>query len=734
MAADSGIICVDAADLTAVLLDRSNIPDKHLKKIILDIFEKRVDRYAQANATEDSPPVKASDVLLRFYDDVKMIYEQLPADDISSPIVEDSITDFCADLWLAFDPNAQDVKRRCRGVVISARDLVVTEKQSTLNPAWQLLPLRARLSLSHSPTRWNDIPYSTMGRDNLWKDLGQPINRLSLQFYKSAKLEKGFQVNHSLHADRLGVMWTTVLVLFVLVVTWFRYRLLMTKAGSFYYCSDDTEKTMTILKYAATEPLMMFALVGILEIIVCLALRGRRTLLLDFFDDLQACYSLLAACLTLLWMHLGPKVMDWYCWPPERTYTLALTYILSASAFSLRWTQYVFVCIAITACAIILHLLPSGAHDGQFPSLSILPTATFYVVVITCVILLTIYKYVYEGVLREDFVLHLSLAKEAGRCNALLTNVLPERILDTLKKRQDVVDSMEGVRRDSGLVLSRELGITESVKDVTIMFSDIPGFTALSMKISPREIVLTLNELFCLFDELAQEEGLSKIKTDGNHYMAAAGLPQSNLIHAPAVCRMALRMMDEVARRNASITRRSKGITNALECWGTIHEVNCDAIQYIYEDSSGAESDSTAQLTEQEDSFPASSSDTSGSVFLGIPVPLRVGIDSGDCIGGVIGRKKFIYDIWGDCVNTASRMVEYGEIGCIQITDATKQWLDVLAPGCFETESRGVYNVKGKGPMLTHFLLDEIKDYKAVIRELPEPSDVSSSSVRRRVF
>lgn len=67
-------------------------------------------------------------------------------------------------------------------------------------------------------------------------------------------------------------------------------------------------------------------------------------------------------------------------------------------------------------------------------------------------------RYVYEGVLREDFVLHLSLAKEASRCNALLTNVLPERILDTLKKRQDAVDSMEGVRRDSGLVLSREIG------------------------------------------------------------------------------------------------------------------------------------------------------------------------------------------------------------------------------------------------------------------------------------
>ncbi|KAF4668196.1 putative E3 ubiquitin-protein ligase herc3 [Perkinsus olseni] len=732
---ESSVVSVDAADLTAVLLDRSIIREQHIKKVILDVFSERVDIYAEVNATEDAPPVRASDVLLRFYDDVKMIYEQLPADDIGSPEVEDGITEFCANLWLAFDPNAQDVRRRCRVVVISARDIVVTEKQSTLNPAWQLLPLRTRLALSHSPTRWADIPYSAMGRDNLWKGLGQPMNRLSLQFYKSAKLEKGFQVNHSLHSDRLGVMWTTVLVLFVLVVTWFRYRLLMATAGSFYYCSDDTEKTMTILKYAATEPLMMFALVGILEIIVCLSLRGRRSILLDFFDDLQACYSLLAACLTLLWMHLGPKVMDWYCWPPDHTYTLALTYILSSAAFSLRWTQYVFVSLAITACAIILHLLPSNSREGQVPTLSILPTATFYVVVVTCVFLLTIYKYVYEGVLREDFVLHLSLAKEASRCNALLTNVLPERILDTLKERQDAVDSMEGVRRDSGLVLSREIGITEAIKDVTIMFSDIPGFTALSMKISPREIVLTLNELFSLFDELAQEEGLSKIKTDGNNYMAAAGLPQSNMIHAPAVCRMALRMMDEVARRNADITLKSQGSSYAAEYWDTIHEVDTGAIQYIYENSPTLESRSSGQASSSGASDPPSSAsgDAESPVFVGIPVPLRVGIDSGDCMGGVIGRKKFIYDVWGDCVNTASRMVQYGEIGCTQITDSTKKWLDVLAPGCFETESRGVHDVKGKGPMLTHFLLDEIKDYKAVIRELPEPSE-SSSSVRRRLL
>lgn len=282
-------------------------------------------------------------------------------------------------------------------------------------------------------------------------------------------------------------------------------------------------------------------------------------------------------------------------------------------------------------------------------------------------------------------------------------------------------------------------GITEAITDVTIMFSDIPGFTTLSMKISPREIVLTLNELFSLFDELAHEEGLSKIKTDGNHYMAAAGLPQSNMIHAPAVCRMALRMMDEVARRNALITLKSQGSSYAAEYWDTIHEVDAGAIRYIYDSSPTLKSDSEdGPASSSRTSDPPTSGsddnedDTGSPVFVGIPVPLRVGIDSGDCIGGVIGRKKFIYDVWGDCVNTASRMVQYGEIGCTQITDATKKWLDVLAPGCFETESRGVHEVKGKGPMLTHFLLDEIRDYKTVIRELPEPSE-TSSSVRRRL-
>jgi class 3 adenylate cyclase len=150
--------------------------------------------------------------------------------------------------------------------------------------------------------------------------------------------------------------------------------------------------------------------------------------------------------------------------------------------------------------------------------------------------------------------------------------------------------------------------------------------------------VAVLNELFSVFDRLAQRHGLEKIKTIGDAYMVAGGLPEPRPDHAEAVAEMALAMQAEVARR----------------------------------------------------------ADPSGR-----PLQLRIGIDTGPVEAGVIGTSKFSYDLWGDTVNTASRMQSHGVAGCTQVTERTYQR---LRDG-YRFQRRGPIPVRGMGEMITYFLL-----------------------------
>jgi class 3 adenylate cyclase len=192
----------------------------------------------------------------------------------------------------------------------------------------------------------------------------------------------------------------------------------------------------------------------------------------------------------------------------------------------------------------------------------------------------------------------------------LLLNILPPEIAARLK--------------------SGEHEIADSFADITVLFGDLVGFTALSSRISAVEIVDLLNGLFSLFDEAAQELGIEKIKTIGDCYMAVCGLPRPCSDHAERMAHMALRM--------AEATRKY-----------------------------GQEK--------------------------GIDLQLRIGINSGPVVAGVIGTAKFIYDLWGDTVNLASRMESTGVPGQIQVTRAVYERLK----DSFDFESRGMVQVKGKG-------------------------------------
>ncbi|HEY4728072.1 MAG TPA: adenylate/guanylate cyclase domain-containing protein, partial [Actinomycetes bacterium] len=180
--------------------------------------------------------------------------------------------------------------------------------------------------------------------------------------------------------------------------------------------------------------------------------------------------------------------------------------------------------------------------------------------------------------------------------------------------------------------------IADAFPEVTVLFADLVDFTRRSQQVSPAQVVATLNELFSAFDRLAQRHGLEKIKAIGDAYMVAGGLPNPRPDHAQAVAEMALAMQEEVAGR----------------------------------------------------------ADPGGQ-----PLQVRIGIDTGPVEAGVIGTSKFSYDLWGDTVNTASRMESHGVAGCIQVTARTYQRLRDR----YRFRRRGPIPVRGMGEMVTWFLL-----------------------------
>jgi guanylate cyclase len=204
------------------------------------------------------------------------------------------------------------------------------------------------------------------------------------------------------------------------------------------------------------------------------------------------------------------------------------------------------------------------------------------------------------------------------RVETLLLNVLPADIAQRLQSDPN--------------------SIADHFDDASILFADVVDFTPLSSRLDAREVVGLLDRLFTSFDELVDRYDVEKIKTIGDCYMVAAGVPTPRPDHARALALMALDMLEAM---------RS-------------------------EDEVG---------------------------HLGLE--LRVGINSGPVVAGVIGRKRFLYDLWGDAVNTASRMESHGTPGRIQITRATYE----LLADEFECEPRGTIAVKGKGEVEAWYLI-----------------------------
>ena len=226
-----------------------------------------------------------------------------------------------------------------------------------------------------------------------------------------------------------------------------------------------------------------------------------------------------------------------------------------------------------------------------------------------------------------------------------------QKLQAEIKERQKIESALRIARQKSERLLLNifpsaivdrlkevESPIADQFEEVTILFADIVGFTAFASRVSPLELVNLLGGVFSAFDRLTEKYNLEKIKTIGDGYMVVGGLPIPQANHAEAIANMALDMLPAI---------------------------------------------------------------TTFKTDTGEELKLRIGINSGPAIAGVIGSKKFSYDLWGDTVNLASRMEQLGKTGKIQVSESTYQ----ILKDKYVLEERGEIEVKGKGKIITYWLL-----------------------------
>ncbi|KAF4661661.1 hypothetical protein FOZ61_003056 [Perkinsus olseni] len=553
--------------------------------------------------------------------------------------------------------------------------------------------------------KWDAVLYDKLNRHELWARHGQSMHWLTLEF-ENPGLEKGYESLHNRYPEAT-----------------FGRVLLAEPLNALIYLGLIHFTIVSILVREPSPPPRSSSSTA--------SLRASHE---SYFQAFQSCFAWFTTTLALLWMYLGPELIAWYTWPMDEASTFCILLLVTACLYRLRFILMVAVSVYQIVLFVALRAsFPTVAErHGEFFDLPTDP-----VIMVVSALFMAILTYSLEVLGRKDFVQSLMVTIESQRSDRLLRNVLPKRIIDTLKERQqqdlsavsvcntarstaagqllaqtncgqsNYLHVPNGVQQQGGYAISSQnsaaftmqiaaassqaqlltgkstkrsgvphsrsfagiaataaaaaaaaavggnastsglynSALAEFYSDASILFADVVGFTSISSRVPPEQVLLLLNELFFMFDNIAEKHGLEKIKTIGDAYMAAAGLPTPHPLHAHAVARMGLDMVADVG-------------------------VFCDD--------------------------------------MGNPLALRVGCHSGSCVAGVIGRKKFIYDVWGDCVNTASRMESHGEPMKVHCSEATAQRIQ----GDFELVDRGDMFIKGKGLMRTFFIEREMESTK----------------------
>jgi class 3 adenylate cyclase len=292
-------------------------------------------------------------------------------------------------------------------------------------------------------------------------------------------------------------------------------------------------------------------------------------------------------------------------------------FFLPAFFIFLGYFNTLLIPFGISVLSLCFYLL-SYYHTQHLISHVILPSVVqdifYFTNLVSIFFLLVLFSFLYSYAARKA---ESGLEKERQKSENLLLNILPHSIAQRLKDDQSI--------------------IADHFDSTSVLFADIVGFTKMSEKLAPTELVKLLNLIFSSFDDLVEKYKLEKIKTVGDAYMVAGGFPVPRHDHTEAIADLALEMRNNLKE---------------------FHEKSGQALD------------------------------------------IRVGIHTGPAVAGVIGIKKFIYDVWGDTVNTASRMESHGIPGQIQVSEQTYEELR----NKFLLKERGVIEIKGKGKMKTYLL------------------------------
>lgn len=309
--------------------------------------------------------------------------------------------------------------------------------------------------------------------------------------------------------------------------------------------------------------------------------------------------------------------------------------------------RFALVALSVSYASVMTTLLlldRRGAFTLDLDEVMVLTMVTIVLVLIVALNMRqTAHEFLQRTMIEEErntiALLNAELASAYQEAEALNTNLAATlRALEAEQQKSEQLLLNILPGSIADRLKSGETLIADIHEEVTILFADIVGFTKLSAEHSAVTIVQILNTMFSIFDRLCERYQLEKIKTIGDAYMVVGGIPHHRNDHAEAVARMALDILDEV------------------------------------------------------ESFKRSNA---------IDLAVRIGMHSGSVVAGVIGEKKFIYDLWGDAVNTASRMESHGEASKIHCTDQVYTCLNQS----FLFEERGTVDIKGKGLMRTWFLV-----------------------------
>ena len=514
--------------------------------------------------------------------------------------------------------------------------------------------------------KWGDIGFDKLNRKSVWRKFGQTLHFATLEF-ADVSLEKGYQMDYASRSHR----YVQISGIFVAIIC----ALAIGRSIESYRDASQCSVGEAILENTLFYELLVGAFRSLISLSFFRTERFTKWLILNFqlFQTSWAIFGLIL-CLSLFYFSPFP---DCRVGGQEASVFTVLVVIVSVF-FRLRFIYLFFVLLFGCVSTLCVRWFSTAAGIG----------GVFDVLMVIAAVVGSLGAvYFVEVMLRKDFVQSLAVMTESQRSDRLLRNVLPKRIIDTLKRRQDgpltnasvagpgvtalftrtagtssapggtLVSNVNGSwlnkASQTGSYASRfdsrigtgglaNTAIAEAFDSVTILFADVVGFTKISSRVSPEQLVLLLNELFTVFDNIADANGVEKIKTIGDCYMCASGLPTPNeYLNAFAIARMGLQMIEAVS-------------------------MFCDD--------------------------------------LGNPLQIRIGIHSGSAVAGVIGRRKFIYDVWGDCVNIASRMESHGEPMRIHCSEATADKIKLD----FDLEYRGELEIKGKGKMATYFINGEL--------------------------